>query len=69
MVKGPFTKSPAKTTGLSIDISKQREQYTAINWYYIIVIYQEWNSLQAIYYSEIQLSNVYPSDPDLLYLK
>jgi hypothetical protein len=34
-------KSPAKTTGLSIDISKQREQYTAINWYYIIVIYQE----------------------------
>jgi len=69
MVKRPFTKSPAKTTSLSIDISKQRQQYTAINWYYIIVIYQEWKSLQAIYYSEIQPSNVYPSDPDLLYLK
>jgi lysozyme family protein len=47
-------KSIGKTTNLPIDISKQREQYTSINWYYITVIYQERSSLEAIYYSKTQ---------------
>jgi hypothetical protein len=33
-----------------LTFQNKREQYTSINWYYIILIYQERNSLQAICY-------------------